>query len=67
MGFPGGTMIKNPPSSARNARNSCLMSGSGKSPGIGNGNPLQYSRLEKPWTEEAGKLQSMGSQESDMT
>ena len=30
-------------------------------------NPLQYSYLEIPWTEESGGLQSMGSQESDKT
>ena len=29
--------------------------------GEGNGTPLQYSCLENPWTEEPGKLQSMGS------
>ena len=35
--------------------------GSGRSPGEGNGNPLQYSCLEKiPRTEEPGGLQSMG-------
>ena len=28
--------------------------------GEGNGNPLQYSCLENPWTEEPGRLQSMG-------
>ena len=28
-------------------------------PGGGNGNPLQYSCLEIPWTEECGGLQSM--------
>ena len=27
----------------------------------GNGSPLQYSCLENPWTEEHGRLQSMGS------
>ena len=27
----------------------------------GNGTPLQYSCLENPWTEETGRLQSMGS------
>ena len=27
----------------------------------GNGTPLQYSCLENPWTEEPGRLQSMGS------
>ena len=33
-----------------------------KIPGGRNGNPLQYTCLEKPWTEKPGKLQSMGSQ-----
>ena len=37
--------------------------GSGSSPGEGNGNPLQYSCLDRvPWTEEPGRLQSMGLQ-----
>ena len=36
--------------------------GSGRSPGGGHGNPLQYSCLENPWTEEPGWLQSIGSQ-----
>ena len=35
-----------------------------RSPGEGNGNPLQYSCLEIPWTEEPGGLKSMGSQKS---
>ena len=30
-------------------------------PGEGNGTPLQYFCLENPWTEEAGRLQSMES------
>ena len=33
-----------------------------RSPGEGNGNPLQCSYLENPWTEEPGGLQSTGSQ-----
>ena len=40
---------------------------SGRSPGEGNGNPLQYSSWRIPWTEEPGGLQSMGSQELDTT
>ena len=37
-------------------------------PGIGNGNPLQYSCLQIPWTEEHGRLQFMGvTKESDTT
>jgi len=36
---------------------------SGRSPGEGNGNPLQYSCLENPMDrEEPGRLQSMGLQ-----
>ena len=33
---------------------------SGRSPGEADGNPLQYSCLGNPWTEEPGGLQSMG-------
>ena len=36
--------------------------GSGRSPGEGNGNPLWYSCLGNPWTEEPGGLQSLGLQ-----
>jgi hypothetical protein len=39
---------------------------SGRSPEAGNGNPLQYSCLGIPWTEEPGGLQSRESQ-SDIT
>ena len=45
MGFPGGLMIKKPPA---NAGDMCSISGSGRSLGEGNGNPLQYSCLENP-------------------
>ena len=39
------------------------ITGSRRSPGEGNGNPLQYPGLKKiPWTEEAGGLQSRGLQ-----
>ena len=36
----------------------------GKSPGEGNGNPPSSLAWEIPWTEETGRLQSMGSQKS---
>ena len=49
------------------ARDPGLIPGSGRFPGEGNVNPLQYSCLGNPWTEGPGGLQSMGSQESDMT
>ena len=38
------------------------VSGSGRSPGEGNGNPVQYSCLGVPWTEEPGGLRSVGLQ-----
>jgi len=43
--FPGGSVVKNLPV---NAGCQCLIPGSGKSPGEGNGNPLQYSCLGNP-------------------
>ena len=48
--------------SACNSGGPGLIPGLGRSPGEGNGNPLQYSCLENPTTEEPGRLQSMGSQ-----
>ena len=39
-----------------------LIPGSGRSPGGGNGSPLQILAWRIPWTEEPGRLQSMGSQ-----
>ena len=39
-------MIKNLPANAGDAGDVCLIPGSGRSPGIGNGNPLRYSCLE---------------------
>ena len=41
-------VIKNPPASAGAIRDVGLISGSGRSPGEGNGNSLQYSCLENP-------------------
>jgi len=63
-GFPHSSGGKE---STFNAGNPGLIPGSGRSPGEGNGKPLQSSCLENPMTEELGRLQSMGSQELDMT
>ena len=49
-GFPGGSEDK---ASACNAGDSGSMPGLGRSPGEGNGNPLQYSCLENPMDREA--------------
>lgn len=39
-------MVKKLPASAEDAGDTDLISGSRRSPGVGNGNPLQYSYLE---------------------
>ena len=39
-------VVKNPPDNAGDIRNMNLILGSGRSPGGGQGNPLQYSCLE---------------------
>ena len=56
--FPGGSLVKNLPAKAED---SGLIPGSEKSPGIGNGNPLQYSFLGNPMDTGPGGLQSVGS------
>ena len=45
-GFPGGTMVKNLPINAGDERDVGSSPGSGRSPGVGNGKLLKYSRLE---------------------
>ena len=65
-GFPGGSAVKNLPVNAGDAWDSSSIPRLGeltRSPGEGNGNPLQYSCLENPIkTEKTGSLPSMGSQ-----
>ena len=43
MGFPGGSVVKNPPANEGEANS---IPGLGRYPGGGNANPLQYSCLE---------------------
>ena len=45
LGFPVGTVVKKLPA---NEGDTSLIPGSGRSPGRGNGNPLQYSHLKNP-------------------
>ena len=40
------TVVKNPPANAGDARHAGSIPGSGKSLGVGNGNPLQYTCME---------------------
>ena len=65
LGFPGGLAIKNWPA---NARDMDSIPGSGRSPGEGNGNRLQYSCLGSPTDRGAWQVSVHGAvRESDMT
>ena len=63
LGFLGGTVVK---TNAGDARDMGLIPGSGRSPGVGSGNPLQYSCLENSmdrgawWVTVPGVAKSMG-------
>ena len=62
-GLPGGTVVKNPPANAGDARDASSIPGLGRSPGEGNSNPLQYSCLGDPMPSGAWEvLQSVGTQ-----
>ena len=54
--------VKNPPANARDIRDAGSIPGLGRSPEEGNGNPLQYSRLENSMDREAGQVSSCGLQ-----
>ena len=57
-------VVKNPPANVGDIRNAGLIPGSGRAPGGGHGNPLQFSCLENPmdrgawWATVHGVMQS---------
>ena len=48
MDFPGGSVVKNLPANAADIKDAGSILELGRSPGEGNGNPLQYSCLGNP-------------------
>ena len=64
MDYPGGSVGKE---SACNAGDGDSILGSGRSPGEGNGNPLQYSCLGNPVDRGAWQATVHGLQKLDMT
>ena len=60
QGFLGGTVVKNPPVNAGEARDTGSIPGLGRSPG--GGTHFSIPAWKIPWTEEPGRLQSMGLQ-----
>ena len=62
LGLPKGTSGLDDKEFVCNAGDLGLITGSGGSLGEGKDYSLQYSCLETPWTEQPGRLQSMGLQ-----
>ena len=60
IGFPGGAVVKNLPVNAGDTRDAALIPGSGRSPGVGNGNSLQYSFLENSMDRRAWRATAQG-------
>ena len=68
LAHPSGAVVKNLPADARGARDDDSVLGWGKSPGGGNGNPLQYSCQKNPMDRGAQQTTVHGvAKESDMT
>ena len=70
MGFPGGSVVKNPPANAGDTRDVGSVLELGRSSGVGNGNPLQYSCLEnsmdrKAWQATIYRVRKTWTQLSD--
>ena len=65
-GFPGGAVVKSMPANAGGARDMGSIPGSGRSLGVGNGNPLQYSCLENSMERGAWRATVHGIAESDI-
>ena len=60
-------MVKNPPAIAGDIRDAGLIPGTGRSPGGGHGNPLQYSCLGNPMDRGAQRVTVHRVTESDTT
>ena len=68
MGFPGVSVAKNPPANTGDIGDTSLTPGLGRSPGGGNGNPLQYSCLENSMDKGAWQVTIHGvTKDSDTT
>ena len=68
--LPRWLVVKNPPADAGDSRDAGSIPGSGRSPGVGNGNLLQYSCLENymdrgSWSATVHRVTKSGTQISD--
>ena len=60
MGFPGGSVVKKPPDNAEDVGDAGSIPGWGRSPGEGNGNPLQQPSLGNPMDRGAWRATAHG-------
>ena len=60
FGFPGGSVVKNPPANAAAKGDVGSIPGSGRYPGGGNSNPLQYSCQDNPMDRGAWRATILG-------
>ena len=65
LGFPGLSVVKNPPAEERDTGDAVSIPGVGRSPRGGTGNPPQYSCLENPMNRAAWRATGHGVEESD--
>ena len=66
--FQVAKLVKSPPANAGDTRDMDSIPGSGRSPGVGNGNPFQYSCLGNPMDRGAWRATAYGvTKEPDMT
>ena len=60
-------MVKNMPANAGDAEDTGSIPGSGRSPGVGNGNPIQYSSLENSMDRGTWRAAVHGDADADMS
>ena len=60
MGFPGGSVVKKPPNNAEDVGDAGSIPRWGRSPGEGNGNPLQEPSLGNPMDRGAWRATAHG-------
>ena len=61
MGFPGGALVENLSANGGDSGDAGLIPGLGRSPGGGMATHSNILAWRIPWTEECGRLQSIGS------
>ena len=66
MGFPRGSVVKNPSANAGDAEDAGLIPQLGRFPGGRNGNPLQYSCLNNPMDREVWQATVHGAAKNRM-